>query len=162
MKKVTTVCAGLAMAFTAMAAPASAYTSNSTSVLHFAPEAIAVTPRRDRGLFRLVTSKAHQHGVPPALAHGIVRVESGYNCRAYNRSGQAFGIMQVKQATAHGVGVHGDLLQCEVGIEAGMRYLKQALNKAMGNWGIAARYYNAGLGATARYTSYSRKVLRGR
>lgn len=161
MKKVTTVCAGLAMAFTAMAAPASAYTSNSTSVLHFAPEAIAVTPRRDRGLFHLVTSKAHQHGVPPALAHNIVRVESSYNCRAYNPSG-ASGAMQVKPATARGVGVYGNLLQCDVGIEAGMRYLKQALNKAMGDWGLAARYYNAGLGATAIYTSYSRKVLRGR
>src|SRR5690349_9474432 len=77
------------------------------------------------GVAALVDHKADKHRIPRHIAHGVVRVESRYNCRA--RNGVHKGIMQVKPATARSVGVTGDLFDCATGLEAGMRYLRLAL-----------------------------------
>ena len=109
-------------------------------------------------VYAMVTQSAIEHGLPPALAHGIVRVESGYNCGAYHAG--AAGIMQVKPATARSVGVYGGLRSCAAGLEAGMRYLRQAYELAHGNAGYAATLYNRGLGARPSKSGYSRSVMR--
>ena len=105
----------------------------------------------------MVTEAAMRYGVPVALAHGIVRIESRYNCRARSRSG-AVGIMQTLPRTAAGVGIHGSLTDCARGLEAGMRYLKLALD--MHGAGCAgASSFERGLNAPSRCTSYGRKVM---
>lgn len=86
----------------------------------------------------MVTASAIAHGVPPALAHRVVQRESRYRCHAHNRSG-ASGIMQVMPRTARGVGVHGNLHDCAVGLEAGMRYLRLAIT-ARGVAGASRAY----------------------
>jgi soluble lytic murein transglycosylase-like protein len=111
-------------------------------------------------IHRSVTQAARAHGVPPALAHGVVKVESGYRCNARNRHSTAKGIMQVLDGTARGVGVHGNRLKCQTGLEAGMRYLREAYRKAQGNWCWAATLYNQGTGSRARCNAYGRKVMR--
>ena len=110
------------------------------------------------GVYEMVTRSAIAHGLPPALAHGVVRVESNYNCAAYNRSG-ASGIMQVLPRTAAGVGVRGGLRSCGAGLEAGMRYLRQAYQAAGGNICQAATLFNQGLYGRGRCSSYGRMVL---
>lgn len=110
------------------------------------------------GLHELVSRSALAHGVPLALAHGVVRVESGYNCGARNRSGAA-GIMQVLPRTAAGVGIRGGLLSCSNGLEAGMRYLRQAWLRARGNMCAAASLYNTGLAGSGRCSAYGRRVI---
>ncbi len=110
------------------------------------------------GVYQMVTRSAIEHGLPPALAHGIVRVESGYNCAAYNRG--AAGIMQVRAATARSVGISGGLRSCRTGLEAGMRYLRQAYEMARGNSAYAATLYNRGLGARPSRSGYSHSVMR--
>jgi soluble lytic murein transglycosylase-like protein len=120
---------------------------------------LMLTPAQASGVPAIVTAKAQQHGVPPALAHGVAKTESGYRCNVRGSAGE-LGAMQVKPATARGVGVTGNLRDCETGIEAGMRYLKLALAKARGSWASAAKLYNAGLGASLAPSSYSNKVLR--
>lgn len=101
---------------------------------------------------------ARQNGVPVALVRAVMTVESGGKCSARNRSG-ATGAMQVKGATARGVGVHGNLLDCRTGITAGVRYLKQALAANHGNVCAAASSYNTGLGVRGRCSGYGRKVV---
>jgi soluble lytic murein transglycosylase-like protein len=110
------------------------------------------------GLRGLVTRIAIEEGVPPALGHGVVRIESGYRCNAYNRSG-ASGIMQILPRTAAGVGIRGNLRSCATGLRAGMRYLRQAYVRAHGNMCVAASFYNTGLGGGGRCSAYGRRVI---
>jgi soluble lytic murein transglycosylase-like protein len=52
----------------------------------------------------IVTQEAARAGVPQRIAHAVIRVESGYNCRARNPSGAA-GAGQLMPATARAMGV---------------------------------------------------------
>lgn len=108
-------------------------------------------------VIRLVNEVAVSTGVPPALAHSVVMAESQYDCSAYNQG--AVGIMQTLPRTARSVGVTGNLRDCRTGLVAGMRYLKQAIEKhGLNCAGISA--YNRGIFAKPRCTAYGRKVLR--
>ena len=104
-----------------------------------------------------MTAAALRHNVPVGLAHGIVKIESGYNCHAHSRSG-ATGIMQTLRSTARGVGVGGNLTDCAQGLEAGMRYLQLAI-ALHGTGCAAASSFERGVYSRSRYTSYGRKVM---
>lgn len=106
----------------------------------------------------MVTTVANEHGIPPALAHSVVKVESTYRCSAKSRDG-AMGIMQVMPKTARAIGVNGNLLDCRTGLKAGMKYLKLAIDRyGVTCAGISA--YNTGMGGKARCTAYGRKIMR--
>lgn len=123
------------------------------------PTAEAVPPAQDAdSVKQLVTAVAEEHGVPPALAHAIVQVESRYDCAAKNRHSTATGLMQTLKGTARSVGVTGDLRDCRNGLEAGMRYLKQAVEEH-GASCAAASAYNTGISRARRCTAYGRKVM---
>jgi soluble lytic murein transglycosylase-like protein len=107
---------------------------------------------------KLVTKYAVKHGVDPALAHAIVKVESNYNCNARNPRSSATGLMQTLVPTARGVGVTGDLRDCGTSLEAGMRYLKQAIAKH-GDGCAGASAYNLGHYGSSRCTGYGKKVM---
>lgn len=107
---------------------------------------------------KLVTKYAQKHGINPALAHAIVKVESGYNCNAKNPTSSATGIMQTLVPTARGVGVTGNLRDCSTGLEAGMRYLKQAIDKH-GDGCAGATAYNIGHYGSSRCNGYGKKVM---
>lgn len=106
----------------------------------------------------LVSKIANKHGVNPKLVHAVVKAESGGNCKARNRSG-ATGIMQVLPSTARSVGVHGNLKDCATGLEAGVRYLKLALQRG-GHGCAGVSLYERGIGARPVCTVYGRKVMR--
>lgn len=109
-------------------------------------------------LHSLVDKTADRHGVPRKIAHSVVRVESAYRCKARNAKSGATGIMQVKPATARSVGVTGNLTDCKTGLEAGMRYLRLALNKGgVGCAGVSL--YERGIFARPTCTGYGRKVM---
>lgn len=105
----------------------------------------------------IVDEAAHRLGVPVNIARAIVRIESGGNCRAQSISG-AVGIMQTLPATARAMGVTGDLKRCEIGLEAGMRYLSRII-AAHGTGCGALSLYNMGEAARPVCTSYGLKVL---
>lgn len=119
---------------------------------------LAAGPATADNLHSQVTASAHRHGVPASLAHGVVKAESGYDCRARNPRSSAKGIMQVLDRTARGVGVHGNRLNCATGLEAGMRYLRQAYVAARGNHCVAATLFNRGTGASRTCSAYGRRV----
>lgn len=126
--------------------------------------------RRDRSHYRthigeaggsahaIASQVARQEGVSAALVHAVMKVESGGRCHVRS-SANAQGAMQVKPATARGVGVHGNLYDCRTGITAGVRYLRQALAVNGGNVCAAASGYNMGIGVRGRCTGYGRKVM---
>ena len=130
-----------------------------------APQAVTQTaPVEAKGLpaktevHKLVTKYAQKHGIDPALAHAIVKVESNYNCNAKNPRSTATGLMQTLVPTARGVGVTGNLRDCSTSLEAGMRYLKQAVVKH-GSGCAGASAYNLGHYGSSRCTGYGKKVM---
>lgn len=116
---------------------------------------LSETVSEPTSVHRMVTEVARRVGVRPSVAHAIVQIESGYNCRARHRG--TVGIMQVNPRTARGVGVHGNLMDCRTGLEAGLRYLKQAMDLYGDSCG-AYSAYNTGIYKTGRCTAYGRRV----
>jgi soluble lytic murein transglycosylase-like protein len=106
----------------------------------------ARAPSGPAELRQLVAKHAAANGVPPALAHAVVMVESRYNPRVSN--GGAMGLMQIKPQTARGEGFSGPasaLYDAETNVRYGMRYLGAAYRKAGGDVCGTVRYYQSGL-----------------
>jgi soluble lytic murein transglycosylase-like protein len=107
---------------------------------------------------QLVDHYAAQNGVPRRLAHGVIRKESGYDCRAKNPRSTASGAGQLVRATALALGVT-DVFDCRQNVSAAMRYLALAIRRGgAGCQGVSL--YQAGVGARPRCTAYGRAVMR--
>jgi soluble lytic murein transglycosylase-like protein len=88
---------------------------------------------------------AQKQGVPVELAHRVIMRESRYNPAARNRS--YFGLMQLRYATAKGMGYSGGpagLLDAETNLRYGMAYLGNAYRVAGGDQNRAVRLYSGG------------------
>lgn len=93
----------------------------------------------------LIAEQARANKVPEAFVHRVVKRESNYNARA--RGGSALGLMQIKHATARGLGYTGDaagLFDPETNLKYGIAYLAGAYRAAKGDLEQAYRYYNRG------------------
>ena len=118
-------------------------------------------------LRKIVSDHAAANGVPAALAHAVVMVESRYNPRVSN--GGALGLMQIKPQTARGEGFSGPasaLYDAETNIRYGMRYLGAAYRKAGGDVCTTVKYYQSGLyarggisGANRAYCGKARNFM---
>jgi soluble lytic murein transglycosylase-like protein len=94
----------------------------------------------------LIASHASANNIPESLVHRVIRRESNYNPRAVG-SGGAMGLMQIKYATARGMGYQGPasgLLDANTNLTYAVRYLAGAYRVAGGNLDRAVRYYAAG------------------
>src|SRR5206468_4788902 len=94
----------------------------------------------------LIARHAAANGLPESLVHRVVTRESGYNPRARNRSG-ALGLMQIKYATARGVGYSGSasgLMDAETNLTYAVKYLAGAYQAAGGNTSRAVAFYQSG------------------
>jgi soluble lytic murein transglycosylase-like protein len=93
-----------------------------------------------------IARHAAANGLPVELVHRVVTRESGYNPRARNPSG-ALGLMQIKYATARGVGYSGSavgLLDAETNLTYAVKYLAGAYQAAGGNANRAVALYQSG------------------
>ncbi len=117
----------------------------------------------------IIARHARQHGVPEVLAHAVIQVESNYRANARGQAGE-IGLMQIKPATARGIGFSGNtqsLYDPETNIRYGMKYLGQARQLAGGDLCGTILRYNAGHAATrmnrisANYCSRVQRIMGG-
>jgi len=93
----------------------------------------------------MIARHAAANGLPVSLVHRVVTRESGYNPRATSRGN--LGLMQIRYATARGVGYGGSpggLLDPETNLTYAVRYLAGAYRAAGGNANRAVAYYASG------------------
>jgi soluble lytic murein transglycosylase-like protein len=114
----------------------------------------------------LVEQAAARNGLDPAVLHGLIQQESGFDPSAASSAGAA-GLTQLMPATASSLGVANPLDPAE-SIEGGARYLSEMMSRFGGNTADALAAYNAGPGAVQQYggvppyaetESYVEKVL---
>jgi soluble lytic murein transglycosylase-like protein len=114
----------------------------------------------------MIEQAAERYGIDPAVLHGLIQQESGFDPNAQSSAG-ASGLTQLMPATASSMGVSNPLNPSE-SIEGGARYLSQLMSQFGGNTEDALAAYNAGPGAVQQYggippyaetQSYVSKVL---
>jgi soluble lytic murein transglycosylase-like protein len=97
----------------------------------------------------LIVEHAQANNVRPDLVRAVVQVESAYNPRATSPKG-AMGLMQLMPATARQFGVLNPYNPIE-NVRAGVKYLRQLLDRYGNNEQLALAAYNAGPGAVDKY-----------
>src|SRR4030088_113447 len=94
----------------------------------------------------LVATHASANGLPEALVHRVIVRESRYQPRLIGRGG-TIGLMQIKLATARGLGYTGDaegLRDPNTNLTYGVKYLAGAYRVAKGDHDRAVHYYASG------------------
>lgn len=97
----------------------------------------------------LIDQAATRNGVDPAVLHGLIEQESGFDPSATSSAG-ASGLTQLMPGTASSLGVANPLNPAE-SIEGGARYLGQLMTQFGGDTEDALAAYNAGPGAVEQY-----------
>lgn len=96
-------------------------------------------------LDELIARHAAANNVPEDLVRRVIKRESGGNPRVISQGN--YGLMQIKLATARGVGYTGDaagLLDANTNMTYAVKYLAGAYRIANGNADRAVHYYAAG------------------
>jgi soluble lytic murein transglycosylase-like protein len=99
-----------------------------------------------------IAREAKAHGVPEAFVHRIVMRESRYNPRLVHN--HCFGLMQIKYATARGMGYRGDargLLDPDINLTYAVPYLANAYRLADGNEDRATALFSSGYYYVAKH-----------
>jgi soluble lytic murein transglycosylase-like protein len=127
-----------------------AFGSGSNVAAAGAPSGLGTTGTAGAGQYdALVTAAAQRNGIDPALLHGLIQQESGFDPTATSGAG-AQGLCQLMPGTAASLGV-SDPSDPAQSIEGGARYLKQQLVALGDDPQLALAAYNAGPGAVRRY-----------
>jgi soluble lytic murein transglycosylase-like protein len=109
---------------------------------HYGPQEPAAELAGSGQYAALIAHYAAENGVPLPLAHAVVEKESGYNAKATGRG--TVGLMQIKPATARGIGYDGPtdaLYEPATNLQWGMKYLGGAYKLGGGDTcGTALRY----------------------
>jgi len=110
----------------------------------------------------MVRQAAEAAGVNPTLALAIAFKEGSFNPNTPRGADGEVGMMQIKPSTAAGLGyTMQDILKPEKNIEAGIKYLKEALDVTGNDIRLAPIYYNGGPATFNRFASgqdYDTKV----
>ncbi len=159
-------------ASTASTTAATATTQSTPTAFAAALQAASATPASaalsegSSSYDALIEQAAQRNGVDPAVLHGLIQQESGFDPNSQSSAGAA-GLTQLMPGTASSLGVADPLNPAE-SIEGGARYLSQMMAKFGGNTSEALAAYNAGPGAVTQYggvppyaetQSYVTKVL---
>ena len=94
----------------------------------------------------LIATHAAANRVPEALVHRVILRESRYNASLIGRGG-TMGLMQIKLATARGLGYTGSaegLLDPNTNLTYAVKYLAGAYRTAGGDADLAVGYYASG------------------
>ena len=127
------------------------------AVLSFSPEANAQSRAQYESM---VAAHASANNVPEALVHRVIVRESKYHPNLVGRGG-TIGLMQIKLATARGLGYTGDaagLRNPDTNLAWGIKYLAGAYRAANGDHSRAVRYYASGYYYAAKRQRLERPV----
>jgi soluble lytic murein transglycosylase-like protein len=111
----------------------------------------------------LVATHAKANAVPETLVHRVIVRESRYQPHLVGRGG-TIGLMQIKLATARGLGYTGDaegLRDPNTNLTYGVKYLAGAYHAANGDHDRAMHYYASGYYDAAKRWRLERVVVRG-
>jgi hypothetical protein len=107
----------------------------------------------------LVTKHAKANLVPEALVHRVIKRESGYRAELQGRGG-TIGLMQIKLATARGLGYTGNaegLRDPDTNLTYAVKYLAGAYRAANGDHDRAVHYYASGYYEVAKQQRLERR-----
>ena len=110
------------------------------------PPPVVAPPARSP--VELADDAADKYGLPRLLVRSVMAAESGFQLDAVSPKG-AIGLMQLMPATAQDLGV--DPHDPAQTVDAGVRYLRDLLNRYDGGLWRALAAYNAGPGAVDKY-----------
>ncbi|MEI9975187.1 MAG: lytic transglycosylase domain-containing protein [Ignavibacteriota bacterium] len=110
-----------------------------------APAAVPTAPSSP---IELADAAADKYGLPRPLVRSVMAAESGFRADAVSPKG-AVGLMQLMPQTAQDMGI--DPYDPAQNVDAGVRYLRDLLNKYDGGLFHALAAYNAGPQAVERY-----------
>ena len=108
----------------------------------------------------MVATHAAANNVPEALVHRVIVRESKYHPNLVGRGG-TIGLMQIKLATARGLGYTGDaagLRDPDTNLAWGTKYLAGAYRAANSDHSRAVRYYASGYYYAAKRQRIERPV----
>jgi len=101
-----------------------------------------------------VRQAADDLGVNPTLALAVAYQESKFRPNVKRGADGEVGLMQIKPSTAAGLGYSmQDILKPEKNIEAGLKYLKEALDVTGNDIRLAPIYYNGGPDTFRKFAS---------
>ncbi len=111
-------------------------------------------PMSEEQVVALATKLARERGIPPQIAIGLIRGESGggktYDPDVVGDRGRAFGLTQIHEPAASEVGMDPSRwADPTTNIGAGLDYLNKQKAR-FSDWPRALQAYNAGPGAVAR------------
>jgi soluble lytic murein transglycosylase-like protein len=109
----------------------------------------------------LIATHARANNVPEALVHRVIVRESRYRPELVGRGG-TIGLMQIKLATARGLGYTGDaagLRDPDTNLTYGVKYLAGAWRAANSDHARAVRYYAGGYYYVAKRQRQARTRL---
>ncbi|MET4800058.1 lytic transglycosylase domain-containing protein [Bradyrhizobium sp. LB11.1] len=101
----------------------------------------------------MVAAHARANGVPEVLVHRVIMRESRYQPGLVGRGG-TIGLMQIKLATARGLGYTGDaagLRDPDTNLTYAVKYLAGAYHAANGDHDRAVRYFAGGYYYVAKH-----------
>ena len=111
----------------------------------------SLTPEQEAYAVK-IGERAKAMGIPPAFAISIAYQESRLNPATADSQKGAVGGMQVMPKTGKGMGFdEKSLRDPDKNIDAGLKYLKQALDSTGNDPRLAAIYYNGGPGSLAQF-----------
>jgi soluble lytic murein transglycosylase-like protein len=128
------------------AAPVASYAVPKTEAVRTTRYA---APDRGRLYDEVIVEHSRMHNIRPDLVRAVVQVESAFNPYAVSPKG-AQGLMQLMPATQRTLGVVNPFNPLE-NIRAGVRYLRQLLDRYNNDEALALAAYNAGPMAVAKY-----------
>ncbi len=108
----------------------------------------------------LIAAQAQANGVPEALVHRVILRESRYQPHLVGHCG-CIGLMQIKLATARGLGYTGDaagLRDPNTNLIYGVKYLAGAYRAAHGDHARAVHYYASGYYYAAKQQRRARSL----
>jgi len=111
----------------------------------------------------MVAAHAAANNVPEALVHRVIVRESKYHPHLVGRGG-TIGLMQIKLATARGLGYTGNaagLRDPDTNLAYGIKYLAGAYRAANSDHGRAVRYYASGYYYAAKRQRFERATQPG-